>query len=69
MEALLGGRISRSAACRLVTPWVEASGVSEPHAENGAQLIHGFDLVTTRKDHVAHASVIGEDMPYLLTDG
>ena len=59
MEALLAGRLTREAACRLVTPWVEGVLPSTPLAEAGAQLLHGFDVIA-REGREYHASVVGE---------
>ena len=56
MMALLGGRLSREDACRLVTPWVEGTSPSTRLAEDGAQLIHGFDVVVGSDGREYHAS-------------
>lgn len=45
VDALLDGRLSRAAACRLVVPWVEGSSRAEPLLEELAQTIHGLDVV------------------------
>ncbi|MCL2541547.1 MAG: hypothetical protein FWE71_03695 [Nocardioidaceae bacterium] len=45
VDALLDGRLSRAAACRLVTPWVEGDALAEPLHEELAQTLHGLDVV------------------------
>lgn len=56
MTALTAGRLSREAACALVTPWVEGTLPSSMLAEDGAQLIHGFDVIVGGDGRERHAS-------------
>lgn len=58
--ALLDGTITRSTACALVTPWVEGTRPSEPLAEDGAQLLHGSDIVRASDGQERHQSQGGQ---------
>lgn len=68
MEAILAGRIAPQHACSLITPWVEGLLPSEPLAEDGAQLIHGFDVIVKEGGTHSHASTDGVGWPFLLTE-
>jgi hypothetical protein len=67
MKALLARRLTRDVACRLVTPWVEGALLSTSLAEDGAQLLHGFDVIM-KDGREYHASAAGEGA-FLLSEG
>jgi hypothetical protein len=68
MTALVAGRLSREGACGLVTPWVEGTSPSAPLAEDGAQLIHGSDVIVGDDGREHHASTMEGTHRFRLSD-
>jgi hypothetical protein len=64
MNALVDGDISRETCCAFVAPWVEGGLPSTPLAEDGAQLIHGFDIGLTDDGLAFHNSEHGWEISY-----
>lgn len=60
MRAVIGGRISRVDACSLVAPWIEGDARSTVVGEDGAQLLHGFDVTLDEQGRQVHRAASGE---------
>jgi hypothetical protein len=66
MRAVVDGRLPREVACTLVAPWVEGDAPSTPVAEDGAQLLHGFDITLDESGRQVHGAARSE-ADFLLT--
>lgn len=66
MRLLISGEIERPVACRFLAPWVEGVLPSSPHAESGAQTVHGLDIVLNDAGNEVHPMIASNDYPFIV---